>query len=95
MKHIEINGKEYPFKVSYSVIRKVMSMGLQGELDQAHFICVEAINKGFRMEGKEPTMTGDLLDDLIDEDPLAMERLTAAIDEQQKTEGGSAEDEGK
>jgi len=95
MKHIEINGKEYPFKASYSVIRKVMALGLKTELDQAHYLCVEAINKGLKLEGKEATMTGEKLDDLLDDDPSAMSRLMGALEDDQKTEGGSQEVEGK
>jgi len=98
MEHIDINGTTYPFKAAYSVLRKAMRLNEQmngTEIDLMHLMCVESINKGYKLEGKLDTMTAELLDDLIDQDPKALNRMSEMVEKQQKTEGGSAEVGGK
>lgn len=83
MNTIEINGKEYPFRLGWKAIKRYMrNKGSENldeiDLDDVELIAKEAINAGYEFEGKEDRVTVEDIENGIDADIASIKRIQEA-----------------
>lgn len=101
MRTITINGSKLPFRLSYRALKSALrTTGLTmqglGDLDLEHIgkFAVEAVNAGYKFEGKKTTITLDEIEDLLDSDFGGLTAISEAIGKEMEAVNAPETNEG-
>ena len=92
MRHITIKGNTYPFRISYRALKASLretglSLNEFDNLDLEHIAILskEAINAGYKFEGKKDVVTLEWVEDQLDEDFAILNQISEAMGEEMRT----------
>ncbi len=80
MQTIKINGEDFPFRFTYSCLKKYTKIAKGKDvLQESEVAFILGINKGFESSGSKRVINAKEFENLIDDDPKALKLLTDAL----------------